>query len=455
MSRGATAAGAIAVLLCWLPLNAYAAKHFRTGLIVRDGVQLHSRASTSSPVRAVLIEQTQVEVLGTRHGWSHARIWASVEGWIRSDKIVFRKPWGSTSTYRAPSIHYQVRAHGPYPIHAPALTTAVVPLSRRPGGRSGSTLPAGSRLLVTAWRQDRSGHIWYQAGRWWARGDALRFRFPDPALTSVRGIPVAHAIRGKGMWLTLGTVGASTPAAIIRAARHNGITHLYVESAISPLGFHGRVSVGPLIRQAHQYGIAVVAWVYPYLYDIASDVALTRQVAEFRTADGDRFDGIAADLERNFTRSNVHAYSQLVRYYVGSRYLLVGVTYPPQSAPEYPFEEIGRDYNAVAPMDYWHQTKTERGLDYGHMRYGYAYAYRYAGDSIKLIRRAVGRVPIVPIGQTFDNFGRLEMGPHAPTAAEISGFLHGSEDNGAAGVSFFQWMTATDPEWRAIHSFRF
>jgi hypothetical protein len=89
------------------------------------------------------------------------------------------------------------------------------------------------------------------------------------------------------------------------------------------------------------------------------------------------------------------------------------------------------------------------------MPYGFAYGYRYARDSVAAIRQVSGRVPVTTIGQTFDDFGRLEMGPHAPSAAEIRGFLQGSRDAGAIGASFFQWMTATDAEWRAIHVFRF
>jgi hypothetical protein len=89
------------------------------------------------------------------------------------------------------------------------------------------------------------------------------------------------------------------------------------------------------------------------------------------------------------------------------------------------------------------------------MRYGYAYSYRYARDSVATIRQATRSVPIIPIGQTFDNFGRLEMGPYAPSADEIKGFLAGTRDSGGVGASFFQWMTATVPEWRAIRAFRF
>lgn len=292
-------------------------------------------------------------------------------------------------------------------------------------------------------------------GRFWAPGNSVRFETPSPGKTISGGKPLWAMVSGKGMWLTLGTIAESDPDAIVEAAHHDGITHLYLESAISPLGFHGRDSVGPLIEAAHRGHLNVVAWVYPYLYDIAGDVALTREVASYRTASGQRFDGIAADLERNITLTTVREYSQLIRAYLGPKYLLVGVTYPPQSFPSYPFAEVAHDYNVIAPMDYWHQTKTAYGLNYNHMRYGYAYTYRYAADSLAQIRADGGTVPLAPIGQTFDNYGRLGMGPLAPSEAEEEGFLEGSKQDGAIGASFFQWMTAGVGEWRAIHNFHY
>jgi hypothetical protein len=257
------------------------------------------------------------------------------------------------------------------------------------------------------------------------------------------------------MWLTLGTAAAASPSTVVKAARKDGITHLYVEAAISPLGFHGRGAAGPLIEAAHRQGIAVIAWVYPYLLDVAADVTLTTAVARYRSAGGQAFDGIAADLETNVQLWNLRAYSQLVRLALGDRYLLVGVTYPPQSLPDYPFAEAGRYYDVLAPMDYWHQTRTDFGLDYDHMRYGWTYGYRYAADSIAAIRRAAGNVPIEPIGQTFDNFGRLEMGPYAPSADEVRGFLAGCKAEKALGASFFQWMTTTEAEWQVVKGFAF
>jgi hypothetical protein len=323
-----------------------------------------------------------------------------------------------------------------------------------PGGRVIGSHPAGS-AAISAWRQDASGAIWYRVATGWIPSTYVRLVSPDPATERDAGSPLWQQASGKGMWLTLGPIAQTRPSAIVKAARHAGIQHLYLESAISPLGFHGEKAVGSLIDEAHAQGIKVMAWVYPYLYDIASDVELTRKVAGFRTPAGNRFDGIAADLERNMTVPAIGAYSQLVRAYVGPHYLLVGVTYPPQSLSTYPFGEVGRSYNVIAPMDYWHQTATPYGLDYGHMKYSQEYARRYVADSVASIRRVSPGSRIAPIGQTFDNFGHEEMGPNAPSAEEIQGSFQGGKSSGAIGMSFFQWMTATDSEWKAIQRYRF
>jgi hypothetical protein len=424
-------------------------------LIRHDNVLVHQSADDSSPVLTEMVEQSQVEVLGTKGAWARVKIWNSVRGWVEKSQLFYGGPWRSVSTYHAPTVHYQVQAQSARPLRAQAITTAQVQMFSRPGGRSSGTISSGEAVTVSAWQQDASGKIWYRIGSSWVLGDDVRFRMSDPGTVQMHGRPLWAEIAGKGMWLTLGLFATGNVDSLARAAQHNGITHIYLESAISPLGFHGEKSVGHLIEAAHKRHIAVIAWVYPYLYDLASDVDLTRQVAAFRTKSDQRFDGIAADLEQNVQLWNVRAYSQLVRTYLGPRYLLVGVPYPPQSFAAYPFAEMARSYNVIAPMDYWHQTQSANGLDYGHMRYGFDYARRYASDSVRAIRKVSGTVPISPIGQTFDDFGRLEMGPSAPSSDEVRGFLAGSKGSGAIGASFFQWMTATVAEWHAIRNFRF
>lgn len=430
------------------------ARH-RVGVVLHDNVLVRARPSTTAKVLAVLDQQTQVVSLHERNGWMRVQMWASVNGWVPASDIAFRKRWITISTYRAPVIHYHVHAYAPVPLRVSAVVTTGMRLRAVPWGAIRGWLAAGKAVTVTAWQQDAGGQIWYRVGKDWVQGDGIRFETPLPGNVAVGGKPLWKRVAGKGMWLTLGTIAQSAPDAIVRAARRNGITNLYLEAAISPLGFHGRDSVGPLIDAAHRAHLTVIAWVYPYLYDVASDVALTRQVSAYRTPAGNAFNGIAADLERNFTPGSIRAYSQLIRAYLGPHYLLVGVTYPPQSDPTYPYAEVARQYNVIAPMDYWRQTRTNLGLDYGHMHYGFTYSYRYAADSIVQIRMQTGPVPVVPIGQTFDNYGRLGMGPLAPSESEEKGFIAGSKKGGAVGVSFFQWMTAAEGEWRAIHDTRF
>lgn len=427
----------------------------RVALIRQDNVPVHRSPTENSTVLTVLVKQSQVEVLGVKGRWAHVKIWDSVRGWLQKAQLFYGGPWKSVSTYRAPEVHYHVQPHGPRALWARAITTAQIPLFSTPGGSGTGAIAAGKTVRVSGWQQDGAGKIWYRLDHSWALGDDVRFLMSDPGTALMHGHALWSSVAGKGMWLTLGGFATGDADTLAAAAQRNGLTHLYLESAISPLGFHGRKSVGHLIDAAHKRHIAVIAWVYPYLYDLASDVDLTRQVADYRTPAGQRFDGIAADLEQNVRLWNVRAYSQLVRTYVGSHYLLVGVPYPPQSSAQYPFAELARSYNVIAPMDYWHQTQSSHGLDYGHMRYGFDYASRYAADSVTAIRKVSGHVPVSPIGQTFDNFGRLEMGPDAPSPDEVRGFLAGSKTSGAIGASFFQWVTATDAEWHAIRDFRY
>jgi hypothetical protein len=430
-------------------------KEIRVALVVGDGVKLYARPSIRAHVLSTLVQQTQVELIRRRAAWVEVRIWASVDGWLLKKDVVTRAPWPSASHYQAPRLHIRIRPVAPRALQQQAMTVGPVALSDSAGSAPRRYLSSGSRVTVDAWQQDHLGRIWYRIGAMWSPGDRIQFVEPNPGRMQYNGRYLWARVRGKGMWLTLGTAGITDPAALVAAALHDGITHFYVESAISPLGFHGRAAVGPLIDAAHRAHRKVIAWMYPYLYDIGSDVELTRELAAYRTASGQGFDGIASDLEQNISVTTVRSYSQLVRAYVGPSYFLAGVTYSPQSWPAYPFAEVAHDYNVIEPMDYWHETKTESGLFYDGMPYGFNYASRYAQDSVRAIRRVSQGVPVAPIGQSFDDFGRLEMGPFAPSGAEISGFLAGSKASGAVGASLFQWMTATDEEWRAILEFRY
>jgi hypothetical protein len=322
----------------------------KIGLVLHDDVVMRASPSPSASAIATLWQQNQVEAIGSRGGWLHVRIWRSVAGWVPRTDIAFRKPWVTVSTYRAPVINQTVHAMAPQALQSSARILATTAAYASPGGRRLKTVQMGA-TRITAWQQDASGKVWYRIGAGWVAASDMRLTTPNPAWTSVNGAPLWRMASGKGMWLTLGTVADSQPSAIVQAALHAGVSHVYLESAISPLGFHGRTSVGPLLDEAHRHHVTVIAWVYPYLYDTAADVALSREVAAYRTPSGNLFDGIAEDLERNMTAPAIGTFSQLVRASLGPSYLLVGVTYPAQSLPTYPFAQVARSYNVVAPMD--------------------------------------------------------------------------------------------------------
>lgn len=453
----------VAVLLCAalgaalsFPAAALSSRSARSGqveVIGQDGTAVYAHRATSSAVLAHLLAGNEVRVSARYKEWDSIGFWGGLSGFVQSARLVQKAPTARPSTYVAPVIKAPIRAAGPFALHVQAIVAAPCTVIF-PDGRTSPLFP-GQRVAVTGWKGDVGGRIWYAVWGGWAPAQNLVLSQARPEEALGPHGPLWRIVAGKGMWLTLGPVTSSSPRAIVRAAQADGITHLYVESAISPLGFHGRHAVGPLLDAAHAAGITVVAWVYPYLQDVASDVELTREVAAYRTRAGNGFDGIAADLERNVQVGNTRVYSQLVRADLGPGYLLVGVTYPPGDLPGYPFAEVTRTYNVIAPMDYWHQTQTPYGLRYNHMRYGYAYGYRYALDTIGAIRAVDSQAHVAPIGQTFDDFGRFEIGSHAPSAAEEKGFIAGTREARASGVSFFEWMSATYAEWQVIRALKF
>src|SRR5262249_46231209 len=53
------------------------------------------------------------------------------------------------------------------------------------------------------------------------------------------------------------------------------------------------------IAAAHTYGLQVVAWYLPGLYDLRLDLRRVRAAIAYQSADGQSFDGFALDIEAN------------------------------------------------------------------------------------------------------------------------------------------------------------
>jgi hypothetical protein len=263
-----------------------------------------------------------------------------------------------------------------------------------------------------------------------------------PAATvALRTVAAAgDVVAGRGMWLTFPDWRASSDAAILAAARAAGVTHIYLEVATSSDGFYGARALDDLLWQAHDAGIALIAWVYPALWQPAQDVAVAQAVAGYVTPLGERADGLAADVEENMDPATVAAYAAAARAAL-TQGPLVGVTYPPQQMPDYPFAALAPYVDAWAPMDYWHQTERD---------YTYHEVYTWVAASLAGIEADAGRadIPFDVIVQTFDAFADSGRGIFSPAPAEVAAAVAAAAAGGAEGVSFYRWSTATPEEWQ-------
>lgn len=310
----------------------------------------------------------------------------------------------------------------------------------------------GARAVVQQWAGDAQGDIWYLAhvqGQYgWIWGYSLLFDTPDPATHAVHGQPLWTQVAGKGMWFTNYFPRHIDIGALIAACKAAGITHLYPEVAISTDGFYGMNTLDRLVPAAHAAGITVVAWVYPYLNNVAADLAMTQAVIAYRTAGGDKVDGIAADIEERTDAPAVYAYGQVLRQMVGPDTVLVVTPYNPRARPSYPFPEVAASFNVIAPQDYWHSSRTG------------SYTAQSPRDlltqTVTQIRAELGgkSFPIEELGQMYDMFSEDgSPGGTEPSAAEITGDMQAAKDLGCIGVSYFEWQTASPQDLDAFNAF--
>ncbi|HUR49678.1 MAG TPA: peptidoglycan-binding domain-containing protein [Acidimicrobiales bacterium] len=257
---------------------------------------------------------------------------------------------------------------------------------------------------------------------------------PDPTIPAARGpLPV-----GKGMWMWLPEkVEGGNPEATVLRAREMGLSHIYVRTGSSKMGFYAQQYLNDFLPRAHAAGIRIYGWDFPYLFDPGADIARSMQAITYTTPDGHRIDGFAPDIETrgegvNIGAAQAAAYTNGLRAAVGPAYPLIAVVPRPNPAlVTYPFAEVVAPFDAIAPMVYW--MNRDPGAD-------------IAGAMATLSQ--YGK-PIIPIGQAYDGHG--EGGPPGvPNRGQIQRFMQVAEENGAIGVSFWSWQHANAEAWHAI-----
>jgi len=421
--------------------------------------------SATAPLITQLLGGTDVTLLDTATpGWSHIRIWSHTNGYLPTSLLGNAPPaTAAEGDCTFPGVadaqpDLLPANNGPFPLSAQAQTTTPGSLYAWPDADAPplAGLPAGTALTISQWASDAAGQPWYYAqsseGVGWLWSGAARLNEPDPATHLVNGKPVWSAAAGKGMWFTNYLTRHADLTRLVADAKAAGVTHIYAEVAISRFGFYAPLSLDRLLPVAHAQGIAVIAWVYPTLTNVAADVRMTQQVANYHTPGGDHADGIATDVEEVTDSASVYSYGQLIRGLLGPDTLLVNAALHPFTHADYPYAAVAASWNVLAPMDYWHS------------RYHHTYTAQdvtaFVTTSVVTIRAAMQAagiahpIPIEELGQMYDMYSDDGAGVgHNPTGAEITADLSAAQALGCIGASYFEWQTATQSQWDALSAF--
>lgn len=430
-------------------------------------VSLWSEPTRSSTYLADVMDGTSMRVKGISSDgiWYNVLFLGVISAWVPIANIDTAPP-----QYEAPEdgdcyfpgmvqpipIHPVNSAPGPFALATSGTVSKPAELYSAADLASSAitTLMPGEHATVSQWGGDQNGDIWYNvqvngySGWLWAYDILLNG--PDPATHLVKGMPVWIPVAGKGMWIMNAFVRHTDPGTLVAAAKAAGITHLYDEVAISKDGgFYGSDNLDTLLPVAHAAGITVIGWVYPYLDNVAADIAMTQLAWNYRTPSGDHIDGIAADIEENMSSPRVYAYGQVLRQIVGPDTVMVAATYNASALPQYPFPEVAASFNVIAPMDYWHSdSKTT---------YTPPDSATLLLTTIAAIRYALGgkNFPIEELGQTYDMFsGNFSPDGTEPTGAEITFDMLAAKQFGAIGASYFRWNSASAEELDAFNAFQ-
>ncbi|HEU4964771.1 MAG TPA: S-layer homology domain-containing protein [Bacilli bacterium] len=250
----------------------------------------------------------------------------------------------------------------------------------------------------------------------------------------------ADLVSGKGDWMMWRDWNNYPVQDTIKRLKDAGVTHVYLEVSTSSDGFYGQDSMDSFLPQAHEAGIVVMGWIYANLRDPAKDASQTNQVLAYTTPNGDRFDGLAADLEENLSAAKVEAFSQPIRDMWGTDLPMVAVTYPASwNWIAQPWASYKKYYDVMAPMIYWH---------YKAKLYNYTDAYNAIKAEMDMMQANTG-LPVTIVGQSYNMFDSWQY----PQAEEIKGAMQAAKDKGAVGYSTYRGRTATDYEWAEFAKF--
>jgi hypothetical protein len=266
-----------------------------------------------------------------------------------------------------------------------------------------------------------------------------------------------RAFRGLGTWVDVydygprfqspsGSLPSLTPASVDDMARL-GVKTLYLQAAQDDTRSQGtivdRKLVGAILRRAHSHGVKVVAWYLPHFADVNRDMRYVDAMYRFRTQ-GERFDGIALDLEWTSDVKDTDARNRALISLAGrARHAVTQVPLGaivlepvlledinPSYWPKFPWKRIESSFDVWMPMSYWTNRSEASGWRDG---------FRYTSENIRRLRVDLGdrNAAVSVIGGIADQTG--------PT--DIEGFVRAAKQRRSIGWSMYDYVTTSSSAW--------
>ena len=280
---------------------------------------------------------------------------------------------------------------------------------------------------------------------------------PRPAPPPPSG-PSLITYKGLGAWVSLYDFAFTTnpidPAEATSLMASHGVQTLYLQTSRwnLPAPVYDSGVEAQLIQDAHAHGIKVVGWYLPGFADARADVANALAVLNFRTSSGQRFDGLALDIEdKSAVGGSVSAFdagivtfSRDLRAAVGHGVAL-GAIVPdavnnqryPAGWVGFPWPEIARDYDVVMPMAYWSVTKPSSSC-LATQEDTAAYTRSVYHTTITLMGTTK---PILLVGGVGD----------CDTLAEVQGYVTTAKSLGTLGAGIYSFETVEhNPSWSGM-----
>ncbi len=244
----------------------------------------------------------------------------------------------------------------------------------------------------------------------------------------------ADVMSGHGMWIWqyTKTEGGDYQTMVDKAVAA-GFDHLWVRVGDSRDGFYAREYLDRLVPLAHEAGLRVLGWGFPFLHDPIADAKWSIEAMNWVGPHGRGLDAYSPDIERETEGVKLSAKRAVVHLAAlreaAGDLPIIATVYPATQRiwdSGYPYQEMAPWIDGFVTMDYW-----------------------TCGDAGYRVHESMERLsdlaPVHVIGQAF-NGGRKAP----PSDGETWRFLDTAVRDGAVGASWWVWQHVTDAQWDAI-----